>query len=172
MNSGAPPFHGRAAPGAAQHGGVLPWRRGPRDPDKTGLILVHDADAPETAERFSFAELDEAVRRVAAGLLATGIRPGERLVIALPNTSDYLFLFFGALAAGIVPLPASSLLTAAEVGFLIADAEPAAVALPEGSDVAVPDGCPGARPRPTSPRSVRRPRSPPMPTPRPTTRPS
>jgi acyl-coenzyme A synthetase/AMP-(fatty) acid ligase len=113
---------------------------GPRDPGKTGLILVHDADAPEKAERFSFAELDEAVRRVAAGLLGTGIRPGERLVIALPNTSDYLLLFFGALAAGIVPLPASSLLTAAEVAFLISDAEPAAVALPDGSEIAVPAG--------------------------------
>ena len=113
---------------------------GPRDPDKTGLILVHDADAPEAAERFSFAELDAAVRCVAGGLLASGIQPGARLVIALPNTSDYLFLFFGALAAGIVPLPASSQLTAAELGFLVADAEPAAVALPEGSQATIPDG--------------------------------
>jgi acyl-coenzyme A synthetase/AMP-(fatty) acid ligase len=113
---------------------------GPRDPLKTGLILVHDADAPEAAERFTFAELDEVVRRVAAGLLAAGIAPGERLVIALPNTADYLFLFYGAIAAGIVPLPASSQLAPAEIGFLIADAEPAAVALPAESDVAVPEG--------------------------------
>jgi len=113
---------------------------GPRDPDKTGLILVHDADAPDGAERFSFAELDDAVRRVAAGLLASGIPPGARLVIALPNTADYLLLFYGALAAGIVPLPASSLLTPAEVGFLVADAEPAAIALPDGSEVEVPAG--------------------------------
>ncbi len=111
---------------------------GPRDPDKTGLILVHDADAPDTIERFSFAELDDGVRRVAAGLLACGIAPGERLVIALPNTADYLLLFYGALAAGIVPLPASSLLTPPEIGFLIADAEPAAIALPDGSEVVVP----------------------------------
>lgn len=113
---------------------------GPRAPDKTGLILVADADAPEQAERFTFAELDTAVRGVAGGLLAAGIRRGERLVIALPNTGDYLLLFYGALAAGIVPLPASSLLTPAEVGFLIADAEPAAIALPDGSEVAVPSG--------------------------------
>lgn len=111
---------------------------GPRVPDKTGLILVHDADAQDQAERFSFAELDDAARRVAAGLLASGIRPGARLVIALPNTADYLLLFYGALAAGVVPLSASSLLTPAEVGFLIADAEPAAIALPDGSEVVVP----------------------------------
>jgi acyl-coenzyme A synthetase/AMP-(fatty) acid ligase len=110
----------------------------PRDALRAGLILVGDADAPETAERFTFAELDEAVRRVAAGLLAAGIRRGERLVIALPNSGDYLLLFYGALAAGIVPLPASSLLTPAEVGFLVDDAEAAAVVLPEGAEVAVP----------------------------------
>ena len=111
----------------------------PRDPGKTGLILVADADAPDKAERWTFAALDAAVRRVAAGLLAAGLRPGERLVIAMPNTSDYLLLFFGAIAAGIVPIPASSQLTSAEVGFVVADSEPAAVAggpgLPAGASV-------------------------------------
>jgi acyl-coenzyme A synthetase/AMP-(fatty) acid ligase len=107
----------------------------PRDPGKTGLILVADVDAPETAERWTFAELDDAARRVAAGLLAAGLRPGERLVIAMPNSGDYLLLFFGAIAAGIVPLPVSSLLTPAELGFLIADAEPAAVAVAGGPDI-------------------------------------
>jgi acyl-coenzyme A synthetase/AMP-(fatty) acid ligase len=113
---------------------------GPREPGKTGLILVGDAERPEAAERYGFAVLDESVRRVAAGLLRSGIGPGERLVIALPNTADYLLLFFGALAAGIVPLPASSLLTPAEIAFLIVDAEPAAVALAAGTAVAVPAG--------------------------------
>jgi acyl-coenzyme A synthetase/AMP-(fatty) acid ligase len=112
----------------------------PRDPGKTGLILAADAERPEAADRYTFAELDDAVRRVAGGLLVAGIRPGERLVIALPNTADYLFLFFGALAAGIVPLPASSLLTPAEIGFLIADAAPVAVALEATTGVAVPPG--------------------------------
>ena len=113
---------------------------GPRQPDKTGLILVEVADAPERSARLSFAELDIAVRRIAAGLLATGIGPGERLVIALPNTADYLLLFYGALAAGIVPVPASALLTPAETAFLVLNAEAAAVALPEGSAVTVPAG--------------------------------
>ena len=137
---------------------------------KTGLILVADADAPETAERWTFAELDDAVRRVAAGLLAAGIRPGERLVIALPNTSDYLLLFFGAIAAGIVPLPASSLLTPAELAFLIADAEPAAVAVAGRAGHPGAGRCPRARRDATSPRSAPPRRSPPTPTPRPTTR--
>ncbi len=100
---------------------------GPRDPEKTGLVLAADAEARDAA-RFTFAELDAAVRAIAAGLAAAGLRRGERLVIALPDTADYLLLFYGAIAAGIVPLPASSLLTAAELAFLVADAGAAAVA--------------------------------------------
>src|SRR5207253_1805319 len=75
---------------------------------------------------------DEAARRVAAGLLALGIAPGERLMIRLPNTSDYALLFFGAIAAGIVPLPVSPQLTAAEADVLLADSGAAAVALAGG----------------------------------------
>ena len=112
----------------------------PRDPAKTGLVLVADADAPEAGAQLSFAALDVAVRGVAAGLAAAGLARGERLVIALPNTVDYLLLFYGAIAAGIVPLPASSMLTASEVGFLVADAGAAAVALADEAEVAIPEG--------------------------------
>jgi len=113
---------------------------GPRDPGKTGLVLIGDADAPEAGERLTFAALDVAVRRVAAGLAAAGLRRGDRLVIALPNTADYLLLFYGALAGGMVPLPASAMLTASEVAFLAADAGAAAVALSDDAEVAIAPG--------------------------------
>ena len=102
-------------------------------PGKIALIVVSDADAPlEAAERWTYGALDEAVRRVAAGLLADGFTRGERLMIRMPNTSDYALLFFGALAAGLVPLPSSSQLTAEEADFLLADSAAAAVALAPG----------------------------------------
>ena len=102
-------------------------------PDKIALIVVSDADGPlEAAERWTYGALDEAVRRVAAGLLADGFTRGERLMIRMPNTSDYALLFFGALAAGLVPLPSSSQLTAEEADFLLADSAAAAVALAPG----------------------------------------
>lgn len=104
-----------------------------RTPDKTALLVMADASAPlEAAEQWSYGALDAAARRVAAGLLALGIAPGERLMIRLPNTSDYALLFFGAIAAGIVPLPLSPLLTAAEADFLLADSGAVAVALAGG----------------------------------------
>lgn len=107
-----------------------------RTPLKTALIVVSDAGAPlEEAERWTYGELDLAVRSVAAGLLAEGIRPGERLMIRMPNTSDYALMFFGALAAGIVPLPSSSQLTAAEADFLLSDSAAAAIAIAPGMEV-------------------------------------
>ena len=104
-----------------------------RTPEKTALFVIADAEAPlEAAEQWSYGALDLAARRVAGGLLALGLAPGERLMIRLPNTSDYALLFFGAIAAGIVPLPVSPQLTSAEADFLLADSGAAAVALAGG----------------------------------------
>lgn len=99
-------------------------------PEKIGLVVVHDPEGAET-EVWTYKALDLAVRRVGAGLLAMGLHPGDRLMIRLPNTSTYALLFFGALAAGIVPLPASTQLTQEEAEFLRADCGAAAIALPD-----------------------------------------
>ncbi len=111
-------------------------------PDKTALIVVSDVAMPQQAERWTYAELDLATRRVAAGLLATGLQPGDRIMLRLPNTSDYALLFFGAIAAGLVPIPVSAQLTEAEVAFLLDDCQAAAIAQVGSLAVAVvPAGC-------------------------------
>lgn len=103
---------------------------------KVALIVVSDADAPlAEAERWTYGALDDAVRRVAAGLFAEGFRPGERLMIRMPNTSDYALLFFGAIAAGLVPLPSSSQLTETEADFLLADSRASVIAIADGMRV-------------------------------------
>jgi len=108
-------------------------------PDKVALIVVSHADEPlEVAECWTYGALDDAVRRIANGLLAEGFRPGERLMIRMHNTSDYALLFFGAIAAGLVPLPSSSQLTASEAAFLLDDSMASAVAI--ASDMAVETG--------------------------------
>ena len=105
-------------------------------PDKTALIVVSDIDRPiDEAECWTYRELDDAVRRIAAGLLAEGFRAGERIMIRMPNTSEYALLFFGALAAGLVPLPSSSQLTAHEAEFLLSDSGAKAVAVANGMSV-------------------------------------
>ena len=100
-----------------------------RQPGKPALIVIADADAAEPAEVWTFGQLEDAVLRLAAALLDRGYRPGERILIRLDNTSTYPITFFAAMAAGLIALPASSQLTAAEAGFLLADSGARAVAL-------------------------------------------
>ncbi len=96
-------------------------------PGKAALLVVDDVDRPETAERWTYQALDLAVRRIAGGLLAEGLLPGERILLRLPNCSDVALVFLGAIAAGLVPVPTSPQLTAADSAFLLADAAAAAV---------------------------------------------
>lgn len=108
-----------------------------RRPGATALVVVHDAEAPpEDAEHWTFGELDDAVRAVGAGLLGLGLPAGAHILIRLANTSDYPLVFFGAIAAGLVPIPTSTQLTTDEVAFLLADS--AAQALVCAPELAVP----------------------------------
>ncbi|WP_211821965.1 AMP-binding protein [Streptomyces filamentosus] len=54
-----------------------------------------------------WADLDEASARVAGGLLAHGVRPGDRVGLRLPDVPAFPVLFLGALRAGAVVVPLS-----------------------------------------------------------------
>lgn len=113
-------------------------------PNKVALIVVSDAHAAIVqAERWTYGQLDEAVRRIATGLRALGLERGARLMIRMGNTSDYALLFFGAIAAGCVPLPSSAQLTEEEADFLLADSGAQAIAMSEELSIEPP---PGVRP--------------------------
>lgn len=110
-------------------------------PDKVALIVVSDVHAPvEQVESWTYAQLDQAVRRVAAGLRRLGLEPGARLMIRMGNTSDYALLFFGAIAAGCVPLPSSAQLTEEEADFLLADSGARILAMSDELAIAPPPG--------------------------------
>lgn len=52
----------------------------------------------------SYAEVDAEADRMAHGLLALGIAPGDRVVVQLPNVPEFLTVLFGLLRAGIIPV--------------------------------------------------------------------
>ncbi len=107
-----------------------------RDPERLGLVVTHDLEHPASgAERWSYAALDDTVRAVAHGLLDLGLEPGERLLLRLGDTSDFALAFFGAVAAGIVPVPTSDQLTPEEVAHLAADCRASALAVAPGLEV-------------------------------------
>ncbi len=107
-----------------------------RRPGRLGLIVTHDqAHADAGAEHWTYAELDDAVRAAAWGLLDLGVAPGERLVLRLGDTSDFALAFFGAVAAGIVPVPTSDQLTPEEVAYVASDCGAVALAVAPGLEV-------------------------------------
>ncbi|MGW5574562.1 (2,3-dihydroxybenzoyl)adenylate synthase [Nocardia thailandica] len=64
-----------------------------------------DATAVHTGETtLTYAELDAAADRMAHGLLALGIAPGDRVVVQLPNVPEFATVLFGLLRAGIIPV--------------------------------------------------------------------
>jgi long-chain acyl-CoA synthetase len=66
-------------------------------------------------------------RRVAAGLVARGVAPGERVVVLMENSPDVAVAYHAIWRAGAVVTPAIFLLSADELGRLVADASPALV---------------------------------------------
>ncbi|MFI6778477.1 (2,3-dihydroxybenzoyl)adenylate synthase [Nocardia sp. NPDC050412] len=67
-----------------------------RHPHRTALL---DADNART-----YAWVDAEADRMAHGLLALGIAPGDRVVVQLPNVPEFLTVLFGLLRAGIIPV--------------------------------------------------------------------
>lgn len=68
-----------------------------------------------------------AQRRVAGALSDLGLREGDRLVLSLPGSVDYVSAVLGATRTGIVPVPLDPRLTAYERDVILADVDPAHV---------------------------------------------
>ncbi|WP_298196365.1 long-chain fatty acid--CoA ligase [Novosphingobium sp.] len=71
--------------------------------------------------RYSYAQLHRQAERFAAGLIAQGIRPGDRVGLFLPNVPLYVPAYYGAMLAGAVVVNFSPLYTVAELEAQVAD---------------------------------------------------
>src|SRR6266852_7002484 len=74
----------------------------------------------------TYAELAEASSRFAAGLRATGIERERRIALLMLDTIDFPIAFWGALRAGVVPVPINTLLPAEITGYILGDSRAAA----------------------------------------------
>src|SRR5689334_10358440 len=70
---------------------------------------------------WTYGGLADRVDRFGAALRAKGIRREERILICLLDTIDWPTAFLGALKAGVVAVPANTLMTEADYAFLLAD---------------------------------------------------
>jgi benzoate-CoA ligase len=70
-------------------------------------------------ETLSYGALEERARRLATALLASGIRPGERVLLLMLDSIDWPVSFLGCLYAGIVPVAVNTLLTVDDYGYML-----------------------------------------------------
>jgi benzoate-CoA ligase family protein len=70
---------------------------------------------------WTYGQLAERVDRFGEVLRSIGIRREERILLALLDTIDWPTAFLGAIKAGIVPVPVSTLMTEDDYRFMLAD---------------------------------------------------
>jgi acyl-coenzyme A synthetase/AMP-(fatty) acid ligase len=103
--------------------------------DKIALSVLQAG----ASDDWTYRELESAVRGTGTGLLDAGLAPGDIVLMRLGNTVDFPIAYLGAIAAGLVPVPTSSQLTAPEIARMIADLNPAAIL--RDPEVTCPDDC-------------------------------
>lgn len=69
----------------------------------------------------TYAALAEQTRRVAAGFLAIGVRPEERVMLCMADGVELLTGILGAMRLGAVPVPVSTMVTGGELAAVLAD---------------------------------------------------
>ena len=67
----------------------------------------------------SYGQLEDRVRRVAAGLRALGLWREERVLLLMHDCCDWPVSFLGALYAGLVPVAVNTLLTADDYAYML-----------------------------------------------------
>jgi benzoate-CoA ligase family protein len=72
-------------------------------------------------ETVTYAELAERVNRAGNALPALGLRPGDRLMMVVKDCPAFFYLFWGAIKAGIVPIPLNTMLRAADYAYIFED---------------------------------------------------
>ncbi|HUZ88427.1 MAG TPA: long-chain fatty acid--CoA ligase [Candidatus Acidoferrales bacterium] len=83
------------------------------NPDKVAVI-IDDV-------RLNYAQLDMLSDRLAGALLRSGVTPGDRIVISLPNVPQFIVAYYGILKAGAVVVPINVLLKSTEIAFHLQD---------------------------------------------------
>jgi len=77
--------------------------------------------------RITYAELALRINRAGNALLALGLAPEQRVVVALHDSIDFPTVFLGAIKAGIVPIAVNTLLTAKDYRYILDDSRACAL---------------------------------------------
>jgi long-chain acyl-CoA synthetase len=88
-------------------------------PDKVGLIF--------DGQEWTFSQINAQANAVANGLLGLGVNKGDRVMLFLPNCTEFFFWYFGTMKMGAVVNPLNVMLKERELEYLVGDCKPAAI---------------------------------------------
>ncbi len=83
-----------------------------------GKVAIRSA-----AGEVTYAKLAENVNRCGNALVALGLKKGDRLVMVVKDCAEFFYLFWGAIKAGVVPVPLNTLLRADDYRYILEDSQ-------------------------------------------------
>lgn len=86
-------------------------------PNKLALIF-------EEQGQWTFQEVDGMVNRISNGLIAMGVKKGDRVTLFLPNCAEAFFWYFGIMKMGAIVNPLNMMLKERELDYIVGDCEP------------------------------------------------
>jgi acyl-CoA synthetase (AMP-forming)/AMP-acid ligase II len=87
-----------------------------------GRVAMIDLSTREPRE-VTYRELEERLDRCAAMLTAAGLKPGDTLAMAIGNRFEFVEVMYGAMRAGIVPVPLNTRLGADTIAYILENSE-------------------------------------------------
>ncbi|MFN2556226.1 MAG: long-chain fatty acid--CoA ligase [Nitriliruptorales bacterium] len=94
-------------------------------PERVAIDFLAPGDTRETS--MTYEQLDECSERLAGALLASGVKPGDRVATLTGNRPEHVELMFACAKAGLILAPMNPRLAGPEIGYQLDDAEPAAL---------------------------------------------
>lgn len=91
------------------------------------------------ARSLSYEELQGLVGRTAGALRAIGVRPEERVAMAMLDSVEFISVFLGAMRIGAVPVPMNPLLPGRDLGVIVADSRARVVVVSDEKGAAIGD---------------------------------
>ncbi|MCZ6605244.1 MAG: AMP-binding protein, partial [Alphaproteobacteria bacterium] len=87
------------------------------DEGRADKVAIYTA----AGEEVTYGALQTRVNLAGNALKDLGIGRGERVLMVIKDAPEFVYLFWGAIKAGIVPVPLNTLLRAKDYEFMIAD---------------------------------------------------
>ena len=92
----------------------------------------------QTTERsWSYQEVAECADAAGAGMLDVGLVKGDKVILATGDRHEFVLTFWGAIKAGIVPVPVAPILSSSEFRFILTDSEARAIVCDASSATSV-----------------------------------